>query len=367
MKILFKNEIYDAIKTEKGYVIRKPFMIIDKNFTIENENTIYEGEVFRLIVDKKGNEVPILKLKPHICNVCGGKCSCGAFIYHDMEKITEVAEEYEKEILKCKKCSYVSERIYDHDFVLGEGEDLKCLRCGYQRKVRGEEEIRKFAVPPYPIEKILSLYGLSMRDIMGLQERIDEIWRKRPEYPDMDEKLRRSKDLWEGTEFIKYQDLIADLFGIRYKSWADMPEGLGVENNKVWVGYSNDMTLMGEIVGTFYEKEILKEFSTKEELLQTFDIYDEEETNRLYSEYMDKYREYRENLKRWEGEFNEKIVGSDVYKKLIKFMTSSYGREICYVVDPYEGYFGGTAIPPHRIVEVFIEGLEKLGLIKNII
>lgn len=337
-------------------------MIIDKSFVPVNNVSVYEAETLKKIIDKRRKEVPILGLKPHHHNVCGERCICGEFIYHEFERKREVNDDFEIEVKKCEKCGYTEGNKVKHSFVLEfDKMELVCDRCGFRREVKNIEEIRKYAIPPFPLKVLLSFYDLTIEKIKKLQNEIRELTKKRPTCPIMDKKLERSFDLFEGVRFDKYRELIQRATGITYRE-PDEPDDVWIDGNIVYVGFSNDLTIMGEVVETFYKRKILKEFSTKEELLNAFDIYDEEETKKLKSEYDAEYEKYCEELDKWKKEFEEKIVNSDEYKNLSNFMTSRYGVRICYEVDPHEGYFSGTAIPESDICEVFFKGLEKLGI-----
>lgn len=363
MKVIFEGRVYEIVRTEKGYVVPKPFMIIDRNFVPVGNVSVYEAEVLKKIIDKRGKEVPILRLKSHVHNVCGERCICGEFIYHEFEKKVKIDDDFEDEVRKCKKCGYTERNAIKHDFVLESDKlELVCDRCGFKREVKNVKEIKECAIPPFPLKILLLLYNLTIEKIEKLKNEIEELIKRRPVYPIMDKKLERSYDLWKGTEFYKYKELVQIATGVMYQQQCDEPDDIWIDGNKVYVGFSNDSTIMGEVVETFYKKEIIKEFSTKEELLNAFNIYDEEETKRLKAEYDIGYDGYYKRLSEWEKEFNEKIINSNEYKNLRDFMTSKYGIKICYKVDPHEGYFGGIAIPPRDICEVFFEGLEKLGI-----
>lgn len=368
MKIIFEKVVYELTKTEKkNFIVQRPFMIIDKSFVPVKDIDIYEAEVLKKIIDKRGREVPILKLKTHTCSVCGGKCICGKFVYHQFEEVNKTNDEFEIRIRKCKKCGYTERKEIKHDFVLKNENDLElvCESCKFRRKVKNDDEIKKFAIPPFPLERVLSFYNLNIEKIKKLQKKIDELLKKEPLMVVMEEKLKRSHDLWEGTRFYKYRELISSITGIVFNS-GDEPDDLWIKGNKIYIGISNDSTILGEVIETFYKKKILYEFPSEEELSKALDIYDEEETKRLVAEYDEKYKEYQKDMEQWEKEFNEKVVNSDEYKNLRKFLTSRYGVRICYAVDPYEGYFSGTAIPHRDIVWVFFEGVKKLGLLKEV-
>lgn len=362
MRVIFEGKVYEIVKTEKGYIVQKPFMIIDRNFVPSNDVSVYEAEILKKIIDKRGKEVPILRLKPHCCKVCGERCICGEYVYHEFEKKNEINDDFEIRIEKCKRCGYIEEDKVEHSFILEfESLELVCDKCGFKREVKNVEEIKRYAVPPFPLEILLSLYNLTIEKIEELRNKIEKLVKRRPVYPIMDKKLERSNDLWEGTRFDKYRELIQKATGIMY-SKCNEPDEVWIDGNKIYVGFSNDLTIMGETVETFYKKEILKEFSTEEEILKVFDIYDKEKTKKLKVEFDMEYKRYYEEFDKWEKEFSKKIINSDEYRNLKDFMISNYGIRICYEVEPDTGYFGGTAIPPEDICEVFFKGLEKLGI-----
>lgn len=99
-----KVYIHDLKQTEVispsskgGWIIKKPFMLVDRNFTPVEGVTFYEGAIIKTIIDKRGQEVPIIKVWPHTCNIkCGEKCKiCGLELKHQFELKTEYSTEEE--------------------------------------------------------------------------------------------------------------------------------------------------------------------------------------------------------------------------------------------------------------------------------
>lgn len=353
-----KGELIDKDFAEPsskgGWIIRgRNFKLIEREFFPVEGVEKYDAIVIKEIIDKKGQKVPVLRLFPHVCR---GKCEescivCGARIFHEYEvSETGPAERYcVLRVKKCKRCGEEKIEEYEHDFILKQkGENLICEECGYERPVKDEKEIKEYAIPPFPLEEILKLYNLSMREISELDEKIKKL-HQRVMKPFLrmvtllPEKLERSHDLWKGVRLGKYRAFLESRIKIpcEFHDYDDV----WVEGNKVYIRVSNDMTILGEIIGTFYKSYILKEFSSEEELLNVLDIYSEKETKELYNKYLQEYYRLEEEYKAENEKFEEEIKNDETYKKLRKFLMSKYGEKLCYAVDPYNGYFGGSAIP----------------------
>jgi len=178
-----KVYIHDLKQTEVispsskgGWIIKKPFMLVDRNFTPVEGVTFYEGAIIKTIIDKRGQEVPIIKVWPHTCNIkCGEKCKiCDFELKHQFELKAEYSteEECETSIYICKRCGFEYRREGGpHYFVMEKWGILVCEFCNFTKSVTVTDEIiKEHAVPPFPIEKALEPWGLSLEEIEQLHK-----------------------------------------------------------------------------------------------------------------------------------------------------------------------------------------------------
>lgn len=392
------NNKFEIVPSPKGgWIVRKPFMLIDKNFSPLEGVTIYEGKIVKTITDKRGQQVPILgELTPHTCNIkCGEGCSiCGKKIDHDFEVIRFSTEtECERRKYVCKKCGFVEEiEGLDHYFEMEQEGVLICGFCGFSKSVEVTDEvIREYAVPPFPLERVLKAWNLTMEEIINLHKKSKQVQNMQPIAicSSYDEKLKRSIKFWEEKtisydDFLKFipKDIIdyqrSNLIRIkREDSYVLVSKDEDIffdEENLCFFTWQVDKvesipTQSGYRWSTSYYKRILYNLSDIDELLSVLDIYDKNTTFAKKKEADEKYKltcqKYEEEKKKWEQVVDE-LKKDPVYKKLFDFLTSSlYGEKLRYAVDPYDGYFGGLGIRPQELTEIFFKGIELLGLLKK--
>jgi len=364
----FVGRDWIELSPKGGWVTKGRFKLVEKGFTPVEGILRYDAIIVKEIIDRRGKKVPILRLKPHVCR---GKCEercpmCEEWILHEFDVIdTKKTEDYciwQK--VRCRKCGFEKVEMQTHDFVLrSKAEGLLCKQCGYRREVRDVKEIKEYAVPPYPLEEVLVLYDLTIKKILDLDRKITILYtpvvsKLHEMHSALDEKLRRSRDFHWGTSFSNYSAFLEKV-GIFIKR--DV-ERIWVRGKCIYGSVSNDSTLMGEVTRTYYMSFVLKEFASERELLETLDIYPEDETRRLYEEYLRNYERASFEYDELNRKFEEEIAKDEVYKNLCSFLKSRYGQKLCYAADPHEGYFRGTAIPMHAITQVFLKAIDILGL-----
>lgn len=375
-----------------GWIIKKPFMLIDKNFTPVGGVKFYEGIIARTIIDKKGAEVPILKVWPHTCNIkCGEKCEiCGLKLDHQFELKTEYSteEECKARIYVCKNCGLEKySKGTSHSFIMKEWGVLVCNGCGLTKSVTVTDEIiKKYAVPPFPIEQALQPYNLSLKEIKQLHQeclKYHPLQGQKQSYysvsiPERDPKHERSYRFWLDPgnsftltykEFFKFiKDVIemerSDYVRFKYKdSYCILPKDAFVyfdlEKLKFYIVEDKEKGSSPSILASpivefiknkdlspkrlaelqkramFYrdylfdkfdpQAEYIWELQNLDELLQTLDIYDLETTIKLEEEFQKQLKEAKEK-----EEAVRKIQEEEKRKIEEKFKTNPTFQKLLY-------------------------------------
>ncbi|MGB9808754.1 MAG: hypothetical protein ACPLSA_01745 [Caldanaerobacter sp.] len=135
--IIRKENLKFTEKGVSGYKKKIGFFIVNGEIP---EGDIFEAKVIRKIIDKRGKEIPIIKLYPHNHVKCG-ECNCGEFIPHTVleETVVDTVEKTEKG----GKCIYCSEYIVNfvcyHTYgIVAVNEETftaKCHKCNKEVKL----------------------------------------------------------------------------------------------------------------------------------------------------------------------------------------------------------------------------------------
>ncbi len=406
------KQIETMIPSPKGgWVIKNPFMLIDKNFIPKKEVTFYEGAIVRTIIDKKGQEVPILKVWPHTCDIkCGERCQiCGLKNEHQFEFKTKYSteEECEARIYVCKNCGLEKrEKGISHSFVMKEWGKLICNQCNLTKSIVVTNEIiKKYAVPPFPIEKALEPWNLSLKEIEQLHKECLKYHPLRGQkqscysvsIPKRDPKHERSYNFWldpdnsltltyeDFLKFIKaaiemeiswyvrfkYKDIYYilpkhafvyfDLGECKFYIVKDQEKGSNpnilaapivepVKNKNLSPKRLTELQEKAQIYRDhLFDKytpqaEYIWEVKNLDELLQTLDIYDLETTIKLEEEYQKQLKEAEEK-----AEAFRKIQEEEKRKIEEKFKTNPTFQKLLHFLS--ESAYGRTiryAVDPYN-------------------
>lgn len=380
--VIYKDEKLELHHGDKGWYTRRPFTIISKEWQPSKEHQIYDSEVITTIIDKKGNIVPILRLKPHKhIEKCDTYCPCGVFIKHDIEAQEKITETGHIKIYTCKRCKSVNKTETPHDFTMTEPGIIKCSFCGYTKNIPlTPENIRKYAVPPFPLELVLKAWNLTLEEILKLDKIIkEEIIPTKPilpdsTYPGLIQYL--VKEITEGTETNE---------NLRKILFQKIPELKKYEKNKLYIKIKDKkliiylrklVEIIDHIPGrpmprcghpkeyrAIYEKIIIhtREFPSDKEAFHFLELPSPEEIQEANKKDEEKYERFKKADKEWLQKVKEKVENTETYKKLSDLIfTSPYGRKIAYAVDPYNGIIASR---PQEITEDFLKGVKKLKLL----
>lgn len=389
------KEKFEIVPSPKGgWVVKKPFMLIDKNLSPVEGVTLYEGKVIRTIVDKRGIEIPIIgNITPHTCNPkCGEKCNiCGKKLDHDFEVVEFSTEtECEKKRYTCKRCGFTEEtKGYNHYFKMQQEGVLTCDFCGFSKPVEVTDEIiREYAVPPFPLEKALQAWGLTMEEIFTLHQKCKQIQNIQVTsicytYSD---KLEKSIQFWNKKR-ISYDEFLKiiprDIIEFQRKNQvrikrrdsyflvsADDEIFFDEKTLQLFIWKVDNIEMLPTQSeyrwSTSYSKIVLYELSDISELLQILDIYDKETTFAKKREIDDLYKNAKHKYE-IEKAIKEQAINElkkdPIFRKLYDFLSDSlYGEKILYTVDPYNGYFRGAGMRFEEITDIFFEGVKLLNL-----
>jgi hypothetical protein len=136
-----------------GFTYGVGFFLVDRNSKIDEKSYFFDGEVVRVIIDKRGKEVPIIRLRPHQhvfkpdgnrhicecgynelhkapcphsrCIVCGAEAETQHYYTKLVETKIETEPHYRKvEVYECPTCGQRKEVIAEECFMSKEELEL---------------------------------------------------------------------------------------------------------------------------------------------------------------------------------------------------------------------------------------------------
>ncbi len=387
-KIVRKVSVLDLKKTEKGISgfcrALGGFFIVDKNSVIPEDGYV-NVELIRVIIDKKGNEVPIFKLIPHqhqwritedtdYCVIC----QCGEKKRHQWEtigyEISETAPMH-REMLRCAVCgketkSWWQYHSFSNIYEIEEHWIERC-RCGKTRTLLKAEPFLK---------------RLSIEDIKKERERFYE-WKKRD-----DELYKVSSSL--GSEILKLYDEVK-IQKERDGITVDIPPELQYRAGSLVDGYTEkicvsfdgkrfmydlyywvrdgavplkDKKWFGDVYGyttmsgcswhpTSKIPDSLKRWLEEKGVFEKVkkEYYEAVET-------IENMKKKIEELKKKEEEIESKRIPyefeNEIIRELWKLRTDPMLKKAYKELDPYDGFFGGISIRKEEFLNALIKLIE---------
>ncbi|MGC9059412.1 MAG: hypothetical protein ACP5H3_03365 [Candidatus Aenigmatarchaeota archaeon] len=400
IEIVRKNKL--NFKGEKAFVLRGDFYLVDRNSSIPDTEYV-EIFVVRTIIDRRGKEVPIVRLEPHIhkfkpkddsCHVC----ECGLEESHKFEVLLAepISEAECRRTVRCSVCGFqtVKETWHSRQYIDNFG-SWKCQYCGYT----------VFKENPLEILKEVNIEEIK-NEIKRNKEELENRKIFEKECDLIDEKIEALKQelkFWEETfgetyftiiyitDWDLYENPIDEINKFYFNPWMakiySMKESsfyIRIEKEDMIFLYfpekdlriiylpvdtgdsgrcplsHNDYKDWGKGLksGSFIAEVKVKRFpkAVEEEFKQIMEAYDWKN----YESYIQEIKKKIQELKEKYNELFEKSRYCEVFtnpklKKLHEMSDSPVFSPWYYKLDPYNGYFGGINIRYTDFLEVLLE------------
>ncbi|MGC8767478.1 MAG: hypothetical protein ACP5QP_07285 [Brevinematia bacterium] len=403
VKIVEKHRL--DFKSERAFTLVGRFYLIDRNSPASIPDTEYvEIHVIRTIIDKRGKEVPIVRLEPHIHKFQAKDdihhvCECELEESHKFEVLSAepISEAECKRTVRCSVCGFqtVKKTWHSRQYIDNFG-SWKCQYCGYTvfkenpLEILKEVNIEEIENEIRINEEELAERRVLRKERLAILEKIDE--------------LKKELEFWEETfgedyftivyiaDWDLYEDPIGKIKCFYFNPWTAKTCSLKerrlyirIEKEDLVFFYfpeidlrvislpvdtesggrcplsHNDYKDWGKGLkssGSFIAKVRVKRFpkDVEEELKQIIKTYDLEN----YELHIQEIKKKIQELNKKYDELFDKSCYCEVYtnpklKKLHEMSDSPVFTPWYYEFDLYNGYFGGVNIRYLDFLKVLLE------------
>ncbi len=407
IEIIEKNRL--NFKGENAFVLRRDFYLVDRNSSIPDTEYV-EIFVIRTIIDRRGKEVPIVRLLPHTHKFQSRNdtyhiCECGLEESHKFKVLSAepISEAECRRTIRCSVCGFQTtiKKWHNREYIDNLG-SWRCIYCGYTvirenpLKILEEVSIEEIENEIRKNEEKLAEREVLRKERLAILEKIDE--------------LKKELEFWEETfgedyfdiiyiaDWDLYEDPIGKIKYFYFNPW--MAKMCSLKESRLYIRIEkddlvffyfpeidlrivslpvdtesggrcplshNDYKDWGKGLknsGSFIAKVRVKRFpkDVEEELKQIIKTYDLEN----YDLYIQEIKKKIQELKEKYDELFEKSRYCEVFtnpklKKLHEMSDSPVFAPWYWKLDPYDGYFGGINIRYTDFLKVLLEIKKEKG------